>query len=170
MAVLFGCVLFPVAQAQSSDGTNKSDAIAGDPLTMGQSPFSRKLMRPGTTQDHTTSLADQTYSHRRRRLTLDDRMKVLARTLDLSDAQKTAVATILEERQREALHLRLDSSLNGNTRIERFRSLQDSTVERIREILNDEQKMKYDPLASRKLRPAPDQRTVEDWLELTSPK
>ncbi len=167
MAVLFGCVLFPVAQAQSSDGTNKTDAIAGDLLTMRQSPFSRKLMPPGTTQDHITNLAE---SHRRRRLTLDDRLKVLAKTLDLSDAQKTAVATILEERQREALHLRLDSSINGNTRMERFRSLQDNTVERIREILNDEQKMKYDPLASRKLRPAPDQRTVEDWLELTSPK
>jgi hypothetical protein len=90
--------------------------------------------------------------------------------LDLSDSQTTAIKTILEERQREAVHLRLDPSINGNTRIERFRKLQDDTVERIRAVLNDEQKKRYDPLATRKLQPAPDQRTVEDWLKVTAPK
>jgi hypothetical protein len=36
-------------------------------------------------------------------------------------------------------------------------------------VLNDEQKKKYDPLAVRRLQPAPEQRSVEDWLEATTP-
>jgi hypothetical protein len=42
-------------------------------------------------------------------------------------------------------------------------------VEQIRAVLNDEQKKKYDPLAVRRLQPAPEQRSVEDWLEATTP-
>ena len=51
-----------------------------------------------------------------------------------------------------------------------FRALQDNTVERIRAVLNEEQKKKYDPLAVRRVQPAPDQRSVEDWLKATTPQ
>jgi len=40
----------------------------------------------------------------------------------------------------------------------------------IRAVLNDEQKKKYDPLAVRDRTPAPDQKSVEDWLKETTPK
>jgi hypothetical protein len=52
-------------------------------------------------------------------------------------------------------------------RIDRVRALQQITVEQIRAVLNDDQKTKYDPLAVRRLDPAPGQRTVEDWLRQT---
>jgi len=155
--VLLGSMLCPVAQAQSSQGTDKVQASAGS-----------DVMIPAQGEQYATNRAE--HAQRHRRITLDERIKLLAKSLDLSDSQKTAIKTILEERQREAVHLRLDSSINGNTRIERFRSLQENTVEKIRGVLNDEQKKKYDPLASRKLQPAPGQRTVEDWLKVTTPK
>jgi hypothetical protein len=37
-------------------------------------------------------------------------------------------------------------------------------------VLNDEQKKKYDPLAVRRVAPAPDQKSVEDWLKVTNPQ
>jgi hypothetical protein len=95
---------------------------------------------------------------------------VLARSLELNEAQQAAVKRILEQRQQETLRIRLDSSISGSTRIERFRALQDNTVERIRSVLNEEQKKKYDPLAVRRVAPAPDQKSVEDWLKVTNPK
>ncbi|MBZ5685904.1 MAG: hypothetical protein LAP86_12805 [Acidobacteriia bacterium] len=95
---------------------------------------------------------------------------MLARSLELNEAQKVAVKKILEQRQQETLRIRLDSSISGGTRIERFRALQDHTVEQIRAVLNDEQKKKYDPLAVRRVGPAPDQKSVEDWLKVTNPK
>ena len=101
--------------------------------------------------------------------TIDDRVRVLARSLDLNEAQRVAVKKILEQRQKETLRIRQDTSISGGARIERFRALQDNTVERIRAVLNEEQKKKYDPLAVRRTQPAPQQRSVEDWLKITTP-
>ena len=101
--------------------------------------------------------------------TIDDRVRVLARSLDLNEAQRAAVKKILEQRRQETLRIRQDPSISGGARIDRFRALQDNTVERIRAVLNDEQKKKYDPLAVRRMQPAPQQRSVEDWLKVTTP-
>jgi hypothetical protein len=101
--------------------------------------------------------------------TIDDRVRVLARSLDLNEAQRVAVKKILEQRRQETLRIRQDPSISGGARIERFRALQDNTVERIRAVLNEEQKKKYDPLAVRRTQPAPQQRSVEDWLKVTTP-
>jgi len=101
--------------------------------------------------------------------TIDDRVRVLARSLDLDETQRAAVKKILEQRRQETLRIRQDSSISGGARIDRFRALQDNTVERIRAVLNEEQKKKYDPLAVRRTQPAPQQRSVEDWLKVTTP-
>lgn len=105
-----------------------------------------------------------------RRITVDDRVKGLAKALDLSDTQQVAVKRILEQRQAETLRLRLDGSLSGEQRIDRWRALQDDTIRRIRAVLNDEQKKQYDPLAIRERTPPQDQKTVEEWLKQTTPK
>lgn len=105
-----------------------------------------------------------------RRPSLDDRVKTLAAALNLDQAQQVAVKRILEQRQQEILRLRHDTSITGSTRIERLRALQDQTVQRIRLVLNDEQKKKYDPLAVRKAGSAAGQKSVEDWLKVTTPQ
>lgn len=106
----------------------------------------------------------------RRGASVDDRVKRLAKALDLTDKQQVAVKNILEQRQQEMLRIRTDESIPGNQRIDRLRALQDQTVYRIRAVLNEEQKKKYDPLAVRRIGPSPDQKTVEDWLKATTPK
>jgi len=103
-----------------------------------------------------------------KRSSLDDRVRTLSKNLDLSEAQQSAVKKILEERQQETLRMRLDPSIAGSARIDQFRALQEKTVERIRAVLNEEQKKKYDPLAVRRLPPAPQQRSVEDWFKAIS--
>jgi hypothetical protein len=104
------------------------------------------------------------------RPTLDDHVKALATALNLNESQQAAVKKILEQRQLETLRIRQDPSIEGSDRIGRLRALQDQTVQRIRAVLNDEQKKKYDPLAMRNREPAPDQKSVEDWLKATTPK
>ena len=95
-------------------------------------------------------------------------MRVLAKALDLGEAQKSAVKKILEQRQQQAWRIRRDPSSSGGARIEKFRALQDTNVEQIRAVLNEDQRAKYDPFAARRLQPAPQQRS-EDWLEATTP-
>ena len=125
---------------------------------------------PQTAQPQTTQQPAQPRVHTtRRRPTIDDHVKVLAKSLNLTETQQAAVKRILEQRQQETLRLRTDASISGSERINRFRALQDQTVFRIRGVLDDEQKKKYDPLAVRNVTPAPGQKSVEDWMK-TSPK
>lgn len=105
--------------------------------------------------------------HQRTR-SVDDRVRQLAKTLELSDGQQSAVKKILEQRQRQLWWIRQDPSISGSARIDRFRALQESTVAQIRLVLNDEQRKKYDPLATRRVPAAPQQRSVEDWLDATT--
>ena len=116
-----------------------------------------------------TSPAQQTH-RAHRSSSIDDRVTQFAKNLDLNEAQQAAVKRILEQRQQQTLKIRLDPSITGSARIERFQSLQVSTVQQIHAVLNEEQRKKYDPLAPRRLQPAPDQRSVEDWLKVTTPK
>jgi len=142
-----GCVL--ILAASSALGTpiqSLGDATAGQKL-------------------HNSS---QPSHHSFRRVTLDERVKALATALDLTEQQQAEVRKILEERQMETLQIR-DSSIPGSARIDRLRALQDQTVLRIRSVLNEEQKKKYDPLAVRKVGHQPEERTVEDWLKATGP-
>jgi hypothetical protein len=102
--------------------------------------------------------------------TIEDRVRVLAKSLELSEAQHAAVIKILEDRQQQTLRIRQNTTISGSARIAQFRALQDNTVMRIRAVLNEEQKKKYDPLAMRRVAPAPDQKSVEDWLKVTNPQ
>ena len=115
------------------------------------------------------SLRPQTPPHPSKKSYMEARLNILTKRLDLSDAQRSALRNILEERRQQTLRIRRDPSISGSARIERFRALQDTTVERIRALLTDEQKKKYDPLASRQIQSKPE-RSVEDWLEATTSK
>jgi hypothetical protein len=132
------------------------------PIVLPGAPSFAQAAGPAVPSRQTRSL--------RRRPTIDDVVKRFAKNLDLNEAQEAAVKKILEQRQSETLRIRQDSSISGGARIDQFRALQDRTVERIRAVLNDEQRKKYDPLASRRVKLAPDQKSVEDWLKLTTPK
>jgi hypothetical protein len=107
--------------------------------------------------------------HSSRKSNIDARVKVLAKNLDLNEEQQSAVKSILEARQQQTLLIRSDPSISGSARIDRFRALQDATVERIRSVLNDEQKKRYDPMAARQIQSTPEH-SVEDWLKASTPK
>ena len=99
---------------------------------------------------------------------IDERVQQLAKGLDLNEAQQAAVKKILERRREQVLHIRNNSSISGEQRISQLRALQVDTVERIRATLNEEQKKKYDPLATRKIQQDP-QASPNDWLNGTAP-
>ena len=95
-------------------------------------------------------------------------VKAFAKDLDLNEEQQAAVKKILERRRQQSL--RIMRSGSGPDGVGRLQALQLGTVEQIRAVLNDEQKKKYDPLAVRQAGPAPGQKSVEDWLKVTTPQ
>ena len=112
--------------------------------------------------------AKQQARHPGKRSALDLQVSRFARNLELTESQQSAVRLILEQQQQEILKIRQDPSLIGGRGIDRIRTLQENTVMRIRSILNEEQKKRYDPLAPRRLPPATGP-SLEDWLNATAP-
>jgi hypothetical protein len=102
---------------------------------------------------------------RRRPITIEDQVQRFTKSLDLSETQQSEIKKILELRQVQIRRIRLDESLSGDERISRLRGLQDSTVARIRAVLSDEQKKKYNPLAVRQAQKSSPQPSVEDWMK-----
>ena len=100
---------------------------------------------------------------------LDEKVSRFAKNFDLSEEQQSAVRQILEQQQQEILRIRRDPLLIGSAGIDSVRALQETTVARIRSILNEEQRKKYDPLAPRRI-PQTFQPAVEDWLKAATPQ
>jgi hypothetical protein len=100
-----------------------------------------------------------------RRHPIDDRVKELAKALNLTDVQQSGVKAVLEHQQLQARQIQFDPNLSGADRNDRFRALQQETVVRIRVLLNDEQKMKYDPLNHGTQSPDPSQNYLDQWMK-----
>lgn len=120
---------------------------------------------PVSAQDSTAaSSAQQGHSHSRRQ-TLDERVERLAKYLNLSDGQRSVLKEILLERQQEILKLRHSASSGEELQMDRFRAVEDKTVERIHAILNDEQRKKYDPLGVRSQVSDAQREGVDGWMK-----
>jgi periplasmic protein CpxP/Spy len=100
-----------------------------------------------------------------RRPTIDDRVKNLAKGLNLNDTQQAGVKSVLERQQMQARQIQFDQTISGAERIGRFRALQEDTVLRIRALLNDEQKKKYDPLNHGTLNTTSTDSYVDQWMK-----
>jgi Spy/CpxP family protein refolding chaperone len=124
------------------------------------------LPRPALSQASEPAPLQRPAPHRYRRVTIDDQVQGLAKSLGLTETQQTAVKQILKRRQLESARILRENS--GSDRLSRFRMLQMRTVTQIRGVLNDEQKKKYNPLGQRPAQ-QPDQRSVEDWMKATTP-
>jgi hypothetical protein len=109
--------------------------------------------------------APQTMIRNHKRLSPDQRGRALAKYLELDEAQQIALQKILEQRQQEVLQMRFTQLPAGSAQIDCFRAIQDKTVNRIRAVLNQEQRKKYDILAIRRSVPPPPKTSVQDWLK-----
>jgi Spy/CpxP family protein refolding chaperone len=129
-----------------------SAMLLASPPAVGQAPEPARPAQPSP--------------HRHRRVSIDDQVKGLAKSLDLTETQQSAVKRILEQRQQETLRIMRNSS--ESDKFGRFQMLQVRTVEQIRAVLNDEQKKKYHPLDQRPPQTSA-KPSVEDWMKATHP-
>ena len=77
---------------------------------------------------------------------LDEHVKMVSEKLGLSEDQQAKAKAVLVEQQQQAAAIRNDSSLSQDEKREKMRSLRDATHAKIREMLNDDQKQKFDQM------------------------
>ena len=98
---------------------------------------------------------------------LDERVRSLTKALDLSPAQQAQLRKLLLEQREEVKTIWNDTSIPASDRIGATQAISERTADRIRAMLNEEQKKKYGPPPQRP--PRPDGSTVEQWMNLTRP-
>jgi len=77
---------------------------------------------------------------------VDDHVKELSAKLNLTADQQTKVKTILEEHHQQMQAMMKDDSLSKEDKHAKMKSMHDSIHAKVREILTDEQKPKFDAM------------------------
>ncbi len=102
---------------------------------------------------------------------LEYRVKLLATELSLDPGQQLQVRKALEDQRQQMKALWADTTIAAGQRVNATRVISDKTADRIRGLLNAEQRKKY--ISERAPRAAGDDAgkpDVEHWMEATRPK
>ncbi len=84
------------------------------------------------------------------RMGVDDRVKHLAKELNLTEDQQTKIKAILEDEHKQLSSLKQDTSLSPEERRTKFEETKKNTSQQIRALLNEDQQKKYDELHSKR--------------------
>jgi hypothetical protein len=96
---------------------------------------------------------------------LEDRVKLFAKALDLDASQQSQLRKILLGQREAVRKIWSDHSLSPAERVPATRAANERTGDEIREILNDEQKQKYNTPVPAAAGDKGDKRSVEQWLD-----
>ncbi|MHB8654603.1 MAG: hypothetical protein ACYDA9_12060 [Terriglobia bacterium] len=108
------------------------------------------LAQLGTQAIAQSGSAGGAHKGRRERMSPDRQLGRLSETLNLTDDQKGQIRPILEERSQKMQSLRADSSLAADDKRAKMRGIFEDSNSRIRAVLNDVQKQKFDEMQQRR--------------------
>jgi len=80
------------------------------------------------------------------RMSPDEELKRLDKSLKLTDDQKASIKPILEDRQKKMEALHSDTSLSREDRMGKMHSIMEESNGKIRDVLNDDQKKQFDEM------------------------
>jgi periplasmic protein CpxP/Spy len=87
---------------------------------------------------------------RRRMMNPEEQLNRLAKDLNLTDDQKGQVKPLLEDRHEKMQKLFTDESLSQEDRRAKMREIFEASNKKIRDVLNDDQKKKFDEMQTRR--------------------
>jgi Spy/CpxP family protein refolding chaperone len=87
--------------------------------------------------------APRSHAHRTPATTIDSRVQLMAKELDLDANQQATLKSILLTQRAEVAKVWNDPSVPATVRVATTQAVSEKTAERIRAILNDEQREKY---------------------------
>lgn len=122
----------------------------------------------GTNSDPEAAARQTPGHHRGSRL--DDRVRTLSKALDLDARQQSELRKVLEGQREQVRRVWDDPSLPAPYRISATQAISDNTADRIRALLNDEQKKKYNPPRPPREATGSDGPSVEEWMDAVKRK
>jgi hypothetical protein len=102
---------------------------------------------------------------------LEDRVRVLSKALDLDATQQSALRKVLEGQRDQVRRVWDDSSVPAVYRVSATQGISDKTGDQIRALLNVEQRKKYNaPRVPHEAMEGSAPRSVESWMDSAQPK
>ena len=143
-AALFCIVIFAVGvlSAQTNSGQMGTRSTQSPQMTQ---PGQRM---PSTTPPDQSGPPSQSapQSSPARMSNIDDQVKVLSDSLNLNADQQSKVRSVLMDQHEQAMALIQDNSMAREEKIEKIHSLRAGTITKVRELLNADQKTKFDQM------------------------
>ena len=142
-AALFCIVIFAIGVlfAQTNSGQMGTPSTQSPQTTPGQ------RMPPATPPDQSAPPSQSAQQSSQGRMSnIDDQVKVLSDSLNLSGDQQSKVRSILMDQHDQAMALIQDNSMAREEKIEKIHGLRAATISKVRLLLNDEQKPKFDQM------------------------
>jgi hypothetical protein len=105
--------------------------------------------QPTTHENSNQSQGAVEHGQRGQMATPEAQLRRLTEELSLSESQQTAVKAILDDAHKQAETIRGDNALSPEDRMAKMRTLHESAHGKIRDILNADQKKKFDEMQTR---------------------
>ena len=80
---------------------------------------------------------------------VDERVQHMTKALNLSDDQQTKIKAILTDQRDQMMSLKQDTSTAPTDRRAKFQEIHQNTQQKIRDVLTDDQKTKFDQMQER---------------------
>jgi hypothetical protein len=80
------------------------------------------------------------------RPSIDDQVQSLSQQLNLSADQQAKVKTALEDQHTQAMNIVQDNSMAREDKMQKIHAIRESTINKVRTTLNDDQKKKFDAM------------------------
>ncbi len=127
-AIICSCALSLALAGQSPSGKTTAPAVQADQQSSGSA--TGNVMPPSAGQPPMANV--------------DDQAKSLAKNLNLTEDQQSKLKTILQLQQQQVQAVIYDRSLSQEQRMDQFRSLNEALISKIRGLLNEDQRQKFD--------------------------
>lgn len=101
---------------------------------------------------------------------IDDRVNTLTKALNLDMTQQSELRKVLEGQREQVKRVWDDTTAPAAYRVSATHAISDKTADRIRALLNEEQRKKYNPSRPLHEATAGSNPSVEEWMNKTQPK
>lgn len=101
---------------------------------------------------------------------LEDRVRMLSKRLDLDAEQQAQLRKVLEDQREQVRKVWNDPSVPAAYRVSATHAISDQTEDRIRALLNEEQRKKFTPPRPPREAAGSSGPSVEEWMDSTRRK
>ena len=104
------------------------------------------LSLPVVAQTSSTETTGEGHGRHHGKASVDERVQHLTQKLNLTSDQQAKVKSILEDQHNQMASLKQDTSMSEQDRHAKFQQIHQDTQQKIRGVLNDDQKAKFDQM------------------------